>query len=184
MANHGVILRTLNRGVSDPLVRLDLSEALSRDGSFVVIAESGSAPTWEELLEHDNIDLVLLSGPLLQPEAVEAVTQAVATGHRVVVYGGQGCDVLRFVSALLAAQLHRLPVDADQRWRPRPGDRRTCSSAECSPRTLGERPLLRRSAGARELFFAGTRGAPCWNAQRAASVLLERESLRSRPGGT
>ncbi|MCW2963052.1 MAG: hypothetical protein JWO17_304 [Actinomycetia bacterium] len=101
MTNHGAPLRTLIVD-SNPLVRLELSEALSNDSSFVVIAERASPPAREELLAHDETDLVLLSGVFLQPEAVEAVTQAVTAGQQVVVYGSQGRDI-SLVSALLAA---------------------------------------------------------------------------------
>jgi DNA-binding NarL/FixJ family response regulator len=102
MAGHGgERLRTLIVD-SDPLVRLGLLEALDRDGSFAVIGESASPPTWEELLAFDALDLVLLSGRLPEPEAVDAVTDVVAAGQRVVVYGDQASDI-SLVSAVLAA---------------------------------------------------------------------------------
>jgi DNA-binding NarL/FixJ family response regulator len=101
MTNHGETYRTLIVD-PDPLVRVGLSEALSRDGSFVVIADLASPPARGELLAHGETNLVLLSGFLLQSEAVEAVTEAVAAEQQVVVYGGQGCDT-SLVSAVLAA---------------------------------------------------------------------------------
>lgn len=87
---------------SDPLVRLDLSEALDRDGSFAVSAELASPPIEEELFAYDEIDLVLLSGPLVEPESVGAVSYMVEAGKQVVVYGGQACNT-SLVSALLLA---------------------------------------------------------------------------------
>jgi DNA-binding NarL/FixJ family response regulator len=102
MTGHGeAALRTLIVD-SDPLVRLGLSEGLDGDSSFAVIGESASPPTWEELLTFDALDLVLLSGRLPGPDAVDAVTDVVAAGQRVVVYGDQASDI-SLVSALLAA---------------------------------------------------------------------------------
>jgi DNA-binding NarL/FixJ family response regulator len=102
MTGHGeAVLRTLIVD-SDPLVRLGLSEGLDGDSSFAVIGESASPPTWEELLTFDALDLVLLSGRLPGPDAVDAVTDVVAAGQRVVVYGDQASDI-SLVSALLAA---------------------------------------------------------------------------------
>jgi DNA-binding NarL/FixJ family response regulator len=97
----GQALRTLIVD-SDPLVRLDLSEAFKGDGSFAVSAELASPPTGEELFAYDGIDLALLSGPLVEPESVDAVSYMVEAGKQVVVYGGQACDT-SLVSALLLA---------------------------------------------------------------------------------
>jgi DNA-binding NarL/FixJ family response regulator len=97
----GEALRTLIVD-SDPLARLDLSEALKGDRAFAVTAELATPPTGEELFAYDEIELVLLSGPLAEPESVDAVSDMVEAGKQVVAYGAQASDT-SLVSALLLA---------------------------------------------------------------------------------